>query len=68
MSQEPEDIFTQIDVDALEDWSLRVVQVLQDACDDAQVGAGNPDGTDQLPDIRELLAEHHRIMLGGTLS
>lgn len=62
MSQAPE-LYT-----ALEDWSLRVAQILQDVCDDAQVAAGNPDGTDQLQDIRALLEEHSQIMRGEVLS
>lgn len=55
-------------MDALEDWSLRVAQILQDVCDDAQVAVGKPDGTDQLPDIRALLDEHSQIMRGEVLS
>lgn len=67
MQQMP-DTYRVIDLEALEDWSLRVAQILQDVCDDAQMAAGNPDGTDQLPDIRELLEEHSRIMNAEVLS
>jgi len=56
-----------VNVNDLEDWSVRVAEVLQDICDDAQVNAGNPDGDDQCPDIRELLDEHTRIMNGQPL-
>lgn len=44
--------------------SHRTAQALQDFCDEAQVAAGNPDGEDQLQDIRELLAEHTAIVSG----
>ena len=48
----------------LENWSVRAAEALQEFCDEAQVAAGNPDGEDQLQDIRALLDEHSRIMLG----
>lgn len=67
MQQAP-DKYRVIDLEALEDWSLRVAQILQDVCDDAQAAAGNPDGADQLPDIRALLDEHNRIMNAEVLS
>lgn len=61
------DTYRVIDLEALEDWSLRVAQILQDVCDDAQMASGNPDGDDQLPDIRALLDEHNRIMSAEVL-
>lgn len=60
------DTFSVVHIDELEDWSTRAAQALQDMCDEAQMAAGNPDGTDQLPDIRALLDEHNRIMHGET--
>jgi hypothetical protein len=56
-----------VNVNDLEDWSVRVAEALQEICDNAQVNAGNPDGDDQCPDIRELLDEHTRIMNGQPL-
>ncbi len=53
-------------IDLLEDWSHRAAQALQDICDEAQLAAGNVDGEDQLPDLRELLLEHNQIMQGTT--
>lgn len=50
--------------DELEDWSHRAAQALQECCDDAQAAAGNPDGEDQLRDIRALLQEHCDIIKG----
>jgi len=48
----------------LEDWSIRVAELLQELCDDAQATTGNPDGDDACPDIRALLDEHSKIMQG----
>ena len=48
----------------LEDWSLRTMQLMQDFCDEAQVAAGNPDGEDQLPDVRALMFEYECIAAG----
>ena len=56
-----------MNIDELEDWSQRAAQALQDFCDEAQVSAGNPDGEDQLLDIRALLHEHSRICAGRPL-
>lgn len=67
MQQTP-DTYSVIDLEALEDWSLRVAQILQDVCDDAQMSSGNPEGNDQLPDIRALLDEHNQIMNAEVLS
>lgn len=50
--------------DELEDWALRALQTLQDFCDEAQAAAGNPDGEDQLLDVRALMLEHERIAAG----
>ena len=54
----------QIDVHELEDWSCRAAEALQEFCDQAQEDAGNPDGEDQLADIRQLLKEHCYILNG----
>ena len=48
----------------LEEWSVFACEALQEFCDEAQIAAGNPDGEDQLLDIRALLADHSRIMAG----
>lgn len=48
----------------LEDWALRAAEALQQFCDEAQEASGNPDGEDQLRDIRKLIEEHHRIESG----
>ena len=48
----------------LERWSQRAAEALQEFCDDAQEAAGIPEGECQLMDIRLLLAEHSRIILG----
>lgn len=53
-----------INYDELEDWALRTLQTLQDFCDDAQEAAGNPDGEDQLPDVRALMLEYEQIAAG----
>ena len=45
----------------LESWALRACEALQEFCDEAQIAAGNPDGEDQLQDIRALLDEHSQI-------
>jgi hypothetical protein len=50
--------------DDLEDWALRAAEALQEFCDEAQLASGNPDGEDQLKDIRALIAEHSRIEAG----
>ena len=50
--------------DELEDWASRVVQELQDVCDEAQEAAGNPDGEDCLPGTRALIEEFDRISKG----
>jgi len=50
--------------DHLEDWAYRVAQVLQDFCDEAQEAVGNPDGEDQLLDVRAMLLELDRIARG----
>lgn len=47
--------------EALEDWSLRAMQALQDVCDEAQDAAGDPDGEDQCLDLRELMAEFEEM-------
>ena len=43
--------------DDLENWASRVVEELQDFCNEAQEAAGNPDGEDCLPGTRALIAE-----------
>lgn len=53
-----------MNVDELEDWALRAVQTLQDIVDEAQESSGNPDGTDALIDIRQLIEEHQHIQSG----
>lgn len=53
-----------INYDELEDWADRVMQELQEFCDDAQEAAGNPDGEDQLPGVRALMEEYERISKG----
>lgn len=53
-----------INHDDLEDWAQRTMQALQEVCDDAQEAAGNPDGTDQLMDIRGLMEEYECIAQG----
>lgn len=50
--------------DELEDWARRTMQALQEVCDDAQEAAGNPDGEDQLSDVRGLMFEYERIVKG----
>ena len=45
----------------LEDWAGRVVQELQEFCDEAQAAAGNPDGEDQLLSVRVLIREYEDI-------
>jgi len=47
--------------EALQLWSDSACQALQEFCDDAQVASGNPDGEDQLLDIRDLLNDHVKI-------
>lgn len=51
-----------IDIDALESWAIMAAEELQQFCDDAQDAAGNPDGTDQLPGVRQLIAELDDIL------
>ena len=53
-----------MDVDQLEEWSLRAVQSLQEIVDEAQAASGNPDGDDQSIDLRLLIEEHSRICSG----
>ena len=48
----------------LEDWAYRAAQTLQDFCDEAQESVGNPDGEDQLTDVRALLRELDLIARG----
>lgn len=50
-----------MDTEQLESWALRACEALQEFCDEAQIAAGNPDGEDQLQDIRALLDEHSQI-------
>jgi len=52
----------EIDIDALESWAVMAAEELQQFCDDAQEAAGNPDGTDQLPGVRQLIAELDDIL------
>lgn len=51
-----------IDYDALESWAIAAAQELQEICDDAQAAAGDPEGTDQLPGVRQLLADLNAII------
>lgn len=53
-----------IDKDDLIAWADKAVQELQEFCDDAQVAAGDPDGTDQLQSTRALIAEYDAIKQG----
>lgn len=53
-----------IDYEQLEDWAQRVVQELQEVCDDAQIIAGRPFAEDQHPDLRALIKEHEQISTG----
>ena len=48
----------------LECWAERVMQELQDFCDEAQHSAGNPDGEDCLLGTRALMSEYERIKQG----
>jgi hypothetical protein len=48
----------------LEIWSQRAAEALQDFCNEAQEAIGIPEGECQLMDIRNLLAEHARIVSG----
>ncbi|MFW2439103.1 MAG: hypothetical protein ACN4GR_07000 [Arenicellales bacterium] len=45
----------------LENWAERVMQELQDFCDEAQVADGNPYGENCLPGTRALMEEFERI-------
>ncbi len=48
----------------LEDWAGRVVQDLQEFCDDAQEAVGRPDGEDQLLGVRAMIKEYEDIAAG----
>ena len=50
-------------LDKLEYWATRAAEELQQFCDDAQQAAGNPDGVDQLPGVRQLISEINEILL-----
>ena len=55
------------DYNELENWSVRVAEALQEICDEAQEAAGKPDGENECIDLRMLLHEHSKIMLGEPL-
>ncbi len=58
MTMSNEDKYT----DRLEGWAVMAAQELQDLCDEAQEAAGDPDGVDQLPGVRQLIHELDDIM------
>ena len=53
--------------DELEDWALRVLQTLQDFCDEAQEAAGDPYGEGELLDVRVLMLEYEHMIKGLSL-
>ena len=51
-------------IEDLQDWAERVVQELQDLCDEAQAAAGEPDGEGEMRVTRGMIEEYERIKKG----